>query len=353
MKVPKFRSAMDYRTSSTFGPALMPDPEKLDLARSLLAEFGVTHVQQRGYELIHSCCLPFGSHAHGDKSPSASLNFSKLTYNCLGCGTSGGLLWLIGVCRGESPDRTRQWLQKVSGLSDDPESLGNLLRLLDAIFDDSATGHREPIPRLDPSVLDPWRVIHPWVTEVRGIPRSTAERFQIGYGYLKTWLGEELIESERIVIPHFWQGDLVGWQSRRLANDGTAKYLSSPQLPKDETLYNLAGREALVVESPMSVLSKWHLAPQMEATFGAKVTDRQLRLLSRHSDVTLWMDNDEAGWKATRSVGDFLVDHCPVWVVDSPYDADPADLDDDTFSQLLESRVPYALWSAPRELVAL
>lgn len=347
------------RGSGAFGPALMPDDEKRNLARALLAEFGVTTVQERGHELIHSCCLPLGGHRNGDRNPSASLNWDKLTYNCLGCGASGGLLWFIALCRGETSDQARLWVEKQSGLTDDEEGLGALLRFIEAAYNHESTSYYAPIPRMDASVLKPWEAIHPWVTDPiseggRGISRETAERFHVGYGFLRAMVGEgTFIDSERIVLPHFWKGDLVGWQSRRLnKTDGTPKYLSSPDFPKDTTIFNYdAKRHAVVVESQMSALSKYDLCPEMEATFGAKVTDRQIRLLSAHPQVTLWFDNDEAGWNATHRVAEALQPYCPVYVVPSTLAADPGDIaDPELFASLLDARVPYQLWEQPREL---
>lgn len=285
------------------------------------------------------------------------LSDNILTGNCLGCGMSGGLLWFIAVCRGESSEQARHWVEQQSGETDDEEGLAALLRFIEAVYNPENTAYTPPIPRMSPKVLDQWRAIHPWVVDPlpdgRGIPIETAMRFNVGYGWISVPLGEHRVSSERIVLPHFWQGELVGWQSRRLNKaDGTAKYISSPDLPKDTTLFNYQERgPAVVVESQMSVLSKFHVCPEMESTFGAKVTDRQMRLLSRHSSVTLWMDNDDAGWLATKRMGDALAPYCPVFVVPSTLAADPADIADERlFLDLLDERVPYQLWSPPAHL---
>lgn len=340
--------------------SLMSDEEKEYLCRTLLAEFGVTtinRVSERG-EMIHSCCLPFGQHRNGDSNASASLNYKLLTYNCLGCGNSGGLLWFIATCRGTSSEDAREWLGKQTGVGDE-QDLASLLRYFDALWNPKRV-ERPPLPNLDASVLEPWKLIHPWLTETRRIPVETIMRFQVGYaenyrlpvykdGEVDHWMC-----SERIVIPHFWKEKLVGWQTRRLTNDGTDKYISSPDFPKDSTIFNYDPRRpALVVESPMSVLSKFHCCPIIEATFGAKVTDYQMRLLSEHTRVILFFDNDEAGWKATQVAGEALLPYSDVWVFDNPYNADAADLDDETFRELLASPVPFSVWKPPRQLVEL
>jgi len=325
--------------------------EKRMLARQLLAEFGVTSVTERGNEMIVSCPLPFGGHSNGDRNPSAAFNFEKLTFNCLGCQNSGGLLWFIGACRGEESEQTRQWLTTQMGHDDSEEGVQKLLDWIDAVYSPEIGLAAQVMPKMSLRTLDPWLKLHPWVTEVRRVPAETAMAFRVGYGEFRTRVGDDWVSSHRVVLPHIWRGDLVGWQTRRLIDDGTPKYLSSPDFPKDLTIFNHHPRQSVVVvESMLSVLTKYHLDPHIEATFGAKVTDRQIELLSDHRDVTLWLDNDQAGWIATQHLGDALERYLPVWVVPSPYAADVGDLDDSTYRELLDQRIPYALWRPPDAL---
>ena len=208
------------------------------------------------------------------------------------------------------------------------------------------------IPQMSARTLTPWLKLHPWVTETRRVKAEVAMAFQVGYGVFRVPLGEEFVQSHRIVLPHFWKGNLVGWQTRRLTDDGTPKYLSSADFPKDLTLFNYQpGKDVVLVESMLSVLTKHHIDPTIEATFGAKITDRQLELLSNHRTITLWMDNDSAGWKATHAVARRIERYCPVFVVPSPYAADVGDLDDETYLELLSKKIPYALWQQPEELI--
>lgn len=336
-----------------FEASMLPDSEKERLCRSLLAEFGVSSVTatDKG-ELIHSCCLPYGLHANGDKNPSASLNYKNLIYNCYACG-GGGLLWFIAECRGTGSAEARRWLANETGTGPDEQPLSTLLDFIDAAYA-KAKPEAKPIPHYDERVLEPWLAIHPYMTEVRHIPVETLMRFRVGYGELRMNLGTNevptWISSPRIVIPHFWRDSLVGWQSRRLVEDGTPRYKSTAEFPKDLTLYNYTHSDhAIVVESPMSTLRHADRHPVV-ATFGAEVTDKQIKYLSRYDRVILWFDNDEAGWKATEKVGAALEAYCPVYVVPSPYAADPADFDPDTFDRLLADREPFAVWRRPETL---
>lgn len=335
----------------TFEAAFLPDAAKEQLCRSLLGEFGVRTVKVRGAEMIHGCVLPFKEHRDQKANPTASLNYEKLTYNCLGCGHSGGLLWFIATMRGESTHKAREWLDDETGFGPDAQDLPSLLAFFDALY--AERDRPPPLPKMDPRVLDPWKFIHPYMTEIRGVPEETLIAFSVGYGTIPLGPVGEQVMSERIIIPHFWDGNLVGWQSRRLRDDGTPKYQSSPDFPKDTTVYGYDPQAsgAIVVESPLSVLSKHHVGPRLEATFGAKVTEAQIRRLSVHKKVILWMDNDDAGWEATRTLGDGLEPYSDVWVVPSPWAADPGDLDADEYVRLLGEITPYALWTPPEEVV--
>jgi hypothetical protein len=317
----------------------LPMDDKLHLAMSLLEEFGARVIRPPNAqgEIIHSCVLPFGLHTHGDAHPSASLNYRKLVYNCLGCGCSGGLLWFVSTCRGTSSAQTKSWLAEKAVV--DIEDIGAFLAYLETAYNPEHP-EDEPIPRYSTKVLEPWRFIHPYLTDIRHIPMENLRRFDIGYGVING--------SERIIIPHYWKGELVGWQSRRIANDGTPKYLNTEGFPKDQTIYNYDPKApALVVEGCLSVLA--YPDPHTEATFSAEVTPRQVRLLAEHPKVTLFFDNDTPGWAATLKVGEALLAYTEVEVVENPYDADAADLGPDC-GRL--PRVPFSLWYPPGRIVS-
>jgi DNA primase len=215
-----------------------------------------------------------------------------------------------------------------------------------------------PIPRYDDKILDPWtwEVFHPYLTtgapefgvEGRHIPESTLRHFRVGYAENYGKDG-----SERIIIPLWWQKNLVGWQARHIGpTQESDKYRNSPDFPREQTLYNQPDPIIMpvVVESPMSVLRHWHHVPAMTSTFGATVMEAQIRLLHHYPSALLWFDNDTAGWKATRQVGAALEPYLQVWVAQSGWAADPADLPDDLVDSIISDPVPFALWEPPQTL---
>jgi hypothetical protein len=359
------RGERTERPSSPFEAKALPEAERLRLCEDLLSEFGVSRIRKnpRKHELIHSCPIP-GAHANGDRNPSAALNYQDLVFRCLGCGAYGGLLWFVATCRQDDSAGARDWLNGATGLGGQEMDLTTLLGIIDAAY--AKHSAREPIPRYNPATLAPWTrwaEPYPLLTEPprrsdppgfkgRGIPAETLREFQVGYAPdYEMRVGRQVITQERIIIPHFWRGELCGWQARKVDPADEPKYKNTPEFPKDRTLYNHhpRARSVVVVESPMSVLRHVHHVPQLEATFGTLTPD-QIKLLAGFDDVVLWFDNDDAGWEDTRQAIEGLKAHTSVRVVDSPYDADVADMDDDTVAQLLQNAVPWPLWSPPSEL---
>ena len=200
-----------------------------------------------------------------------------------------------------------------------------------------------PLPKYDPSFLDRLEPTHPYLLEERRIRPENLIECRVRYDP----------KANRIVLPHFWKGDLVGWQTRQLADDGGPKYKNTPEFPKSETIYRLPDdltKTPIVVESVMSVVSKVHIYPWICATFGATVSDRQCQMLSAFPRVVLWFDNDPAGWKATERVASYLARYTDVLIVDNPWDADAGDLNEAEFCRLAASPVPWVTWQRPRNL---
>jgi hypothetical protein len=334
---------------TTFAPASLPLNQKEDLCRGLLAEFGITVTRSTDkHELIHACRLPW----HNEKTPSASLNYEKLAFRCLGCDSKGGLLWFISTMRGNSSTReVTDWLESTTGLGGYEFDTQAVLDFIESCLN-PRVHERAPMPQFSPRVLEPWNLVHPYLTEDRGIPAQNIDSLRVGYD----------MAQDKIIIPHFWRDNLVGWQARKLPGSEGPKYKSTVDFPRETTLYNHPGGRGpiVVVESPMSTLRHAHHQP-LVATFGAAVTDEQVKIISRHDDVVLWPDPDEAGWISvmgrTEGTGRRKV-HTPglierleaytqVRVVDSPWFADPADLDDDTVDSLVSAAVPGSVYTPP------
>lgn len=335
------------------GMELLPDAQKHQLVLDLFKEFGITQFRKNGHELSHRCTLGLGGHSDGN-SWTASVNYHKLEFNCFVCGHGGSLAWWIAVNRGETTaEQVTNWLRRKTSLGEEGVDLPTMIKIIDSIANPETETERMPF--YNDRLLNRWHEwpgYHPYLTdprpEGRAIPVDNLQRFEVGYADLD----DDFDYVQRIIIPARWRGNLVGWQARALNPidpDYEIKYKNSPMFPRDRILYgDVEGRGTrVVVESPMSVLRHCHQA-KMLATFGSKVTETQLRQLTRYDKIILFMDPDKAGYSACRKIITKLSRHVQLEVVDNPYSADPADLRDDDFERLVNAAIPAVLWMPKR-----
>lgn len=339
----------------------LDDDARRDFCVNLIEEFGGQVIKETDKgELRHKCTLPFGHHTDGN-SVTASVNYKTLAANCWVCKNGGSLLWWIAANRGEGTEQTTRWLRdhvKVDG----DQMLTATIALLDGMLEDLRTGRKSgrlPISVYDPRILGPWTkwaghleyLTDPPSEQGRNIPPATLDEFQVGFCDYDPHWGY----VDRVMIPVFWQGDLVGWQARRLNPDdpNPAKYLNSPDFPRDRVLYGPPDSDwAVVVESPMSKLRHHHHLP-LVSTLGSAVTATQRRALHRYERLVLFMDNDKAGYsallgtKGSPGLIDDLFPYVQVEIVQNPFDADPADLDDDDMEELVGAAVLPGAWTPP------
>lgn len=306
-------------------------------ARALLEHYGmqndheeITHTGET--EVIHSCLLDRVDrhHNNGDQNPSAACNLDKKLYICYSY-WGGDLFHLVQKL--ENKDSFDAILPIIAPfLTGVTVESGKLAEELEKLL--AAPGaYTVDIPSYSERVLTPWAFIHPYLYE-RGIDAETASRLQIG------WREDE----NRITIPHFWDGKLVGWQSRAVPDrpgqyPGTVeqmpKYKSTPGFPKSDTFYYDHSRpfpragSVVVVESPLSVIKATALRLDIPvlATFGAKVSKIQTEMLADYDTVYLWADPDSAGQLMERTVAQRLHRHPGLRIVTPDEGKDLADCD--------------------------
>jgi hypothetical protein len=250
-----------------------------------------------------------GNHKNGDAVPSFGFNTEKLTYNCFVCG-GGSLLNLVQMMRGDTERQAEAWLLEHSNLepADNNKFRAEIERILNPIKEADVD------PNYPKDALFQFRRIHPYLLD-RGISQNVLYEYQVGYDE----------EHYGITIPHFFMGNLKGWQTRHLVCkevDGKTvywcpkcepyhkmgkipKYKNTSNFPKVNTLYGYDQAMAyckaegitnvIVVESPLTVL---YLATQgyknCMATFGS-FNYEQAMLLVPFQTVYYWPDNDPAG----------------------------------------------------------
>jgi DNA primase len=168
---------------------------------------------------------------------------------------------------------------------------------------------------------------HPYLTH-RGISPATAQWFGVGM-----YRGAGFLAG-RVVIPiRDENGHLVAYAGR--AVDGEEpKYRFPAGFRKSQVLFNLARairtvtRQVIVVEGFFDAL-KVHQAghPGVVALMGSSFSQRQSELLRSHFDhVTLMLDGDEPGRRATEVIAKSLASQLSVQQVELPSGVQPDQL---------------------------
>ena len=253
-------------------------------------------------------------------------------------------------------------IQKLEG--DDTDPLMNMGRFLTGSTQDTSAFQAEidkifslstvlpsALPVYDESILNGFDHPHPY-WEQRGITPGAQQTLRLGYDP----------KEHRVVFPHMFDKHLVGWQKRSIPQEtfpAYPKYRSSFSFPKSTTLYNYdRAREysrVCVVESPASVARAVSCGlPNVVATFGAKVSKHQIRLLYPFETVFVWFDNDpvsQAGQAGEQKIVEGLYRHTEVKVVLADQNRDLGDCSLEEIAHKIDTAVPAALRLGHHDLV--
>lgn len=272
---------------------------------------------QRGANDVGYCVFP-ENHAHGDTTGKFAIEREERVYNCWACG-GGSLLSLVMELHDLDVDDATRYLYQFceADTRSDTEFVDDFM---DAFRD---TEKRiATLPYFNNRVLDRFgSPIPAEFLEERGISPDTAEKYVLRWAPdIKRpapkngrFADDEDYYGPGIVFPHYWQGRLVGWQTRWLDGarpEWVPKYTMTTDFPKETTIYgwdHCRTSEAVIVcESVPSVLFLASHGYAAVATFGSSVNDAQMRLLRRFPVVILAPDNDPAGRKWLGNLTNYL-----------------------------------------------
>lgn len=302
---------------------------------------------RKGWSNI-SCPLP--SHPGTDRTPSFGYNADDMVWKCFTCIESGSIPRLVSLVRGDTYEEALEFLIQYADIDQEVDENNDHVREIDRIYDQDRSVQRRKrdlvLPFFSPStieslelapleILSKWNIQHEETIEQFGI-RYDSERFRLGYS------------GPALVIPHWFKGELVGWQERWLDfgapgfPENIAKYTNSGDFPRQETLFAydraiLRIAPILVVESVMTVMRLWELGYAAVSTFGGAISPLQLRLLANIDHIVLAFDNDETGWAATIMCAEYLTDYTEVSAVPFPdgQKYDLADLEEEKTHDLI------------------
>jgi len=240
----------------------------------LLEHLGLEDIRPLGNEIGARC----PKHPTRESKPDNwSINRLTGAHHCFACGYSGSLITLVMDMTGQSLWLAHQTIREFE------------VELTDV----------EPEPVVDrTTVLQAYeRFGEP--------PQRAVERRKLTMPALQTygvrWDATELAWVFPIRSPH---GTLWGYQIK------AAEFVRNrpPGIKKSQTLFGLDVLKGpvprlTVVESPLDAVYLYSLGYPAVATFGANVSDAQLRLLIEYAEsIVLALDNDQAGLVEMRRI---------------------------------------------------
>lgn len=306
------------RRYSDFAPRIDVDAFEEAIGFSIIDDDG------KGNDVGY-CPDPWGMHKHGDSTGKFAIHREKKIFNCWVCG-GGTLLSLAMAIWDISEDDAIDKLLSYCGEPTD-EHFEN--EIADLLRDERA---REPVvPWFNERVLD--KVVAQGDSDIaldfyetRGISSEVAGLHKLGYDPLAVKVHKKgRYEGPGVILPHFWQGRLVGWQTRWLESEEerppwVQKYNNTRDFPKKYTIYNyekvyLSPDPIVVVESVPTALVLESLGYPSIAMFGATVPSEQLRLLrSCLQGLIFAPDNDAPGEEMIVKATKYLESYVPLRV---------------------------------------
>lgn len=277
---------------------------------------------------------------HGDKSPSLSINIKKQIYKCFVCDHGGNALDYLLWAQKMNFNDAIEFLIKMSGENiENYQSLiskkkvsKNEINLRKAIEDSSDIFNYYLNIYLDEKNNEITKFI-----EKRKLTKDIINKFKLGFspislgenGYIeilekkgnaKSTLinasilnenGTHIFFKNRLIFPIFDENDsVVGFSGRRITdekNDDSPKYLNSREsllFKKSEILYNYnrakSYNEIIIVEGFMDVIAFSKIGKNNTVSLmGLSISNTIINKFKRHQEILLFLDNDEAGKKAS------------------------------------------------------
>lgn len=271
------------------------------------------------------CPDPWGMHKHGDTTGKFAIHREKKLFNCWVC--DGGTLLSLGMAVWDVEED--EAIDKLLAMCGEPTDERFEDEIEELLWEDESRRHNH-LPYFNAHVLDKTdrksEVLKDFVL-ARHISLEVAKEHKLAYNpeAERRHKKHDTYYGPGIIFPHFWQGHLVGWQTRWLESDEerpnwVQKYHNTRDFPKKHTIYNyekvyLSPDPIVIVESVPTALVLESLGFPAVAMFGASVPPEQLELLrSCQQGLILAPDNDDPGEKMITKSIKYLDPYVPVRV---------------------------------------
>jgi hypothetical protein len=215
---------------------------------------------------------------HEDRSASLQINVEKGLGVCFSCGLRLGPKSILG------------------GLKEPEVDVEDILKRLDAL-DAAQNRDLRPVARPE-SLLRRYTFPNPYWAS-RGFTEATISAFDLGW---------DPIEGHAIIPLRDLRGRLLG-VTRRLFDDDGPKYLYPKDFHRRLNLFaSWMAAETLtdhvvITEGSVDCMMVWQAGIPAVAQYGSSISPEQVVLLRRMgiTRVTLFYDNDKAGWHANHT----------------------------------------------------
>lgn len=250
--------------------------------RATLERLGIEG-RESGDELVAACPQHLARTGRTDAHPSWSINLSTGLFLCFSCGYRGSLYTLVMDIEGAPDIQTaREFVVK--------GSLRNTLSRIPGAYVPARP--RSGVPEFELSGYSPPPL---WACRQRDVDAASCAH----YGVL--W---DLYEESWILPIRDHDGLLMGWQEK--SQVGRMFRNHPPGVKKSSTLFGyhvFEGGQMIVVESPLDAVRLHSVGlTGAVATYGAIVSQQQIRLMTAADEVVMALDADAAGRKASREL---------------------------------------------------
>lgn len=246
----------------------------------------------KGWLSFNAVCCPHNGHSPDTRSRGGFIQSEGgASYHCFNCGFKTS--WKPGRNLTAKYKKLLRWLHV-------PDDTINKLALQVLRENEGVTAeaHQLTMPKFEPGKLPKDAVKIEDNTKVNKHFISVVEYMQSRELYLEDYpfhWTPDLAYRDRLIIPFYHEGTLVGYTSRTVIKDKKPKYLAEE--PADY-VFNLDAQTfdkefVLVFEGPIDAIYMGGTA-----LLGSEISDRQAMLLNRlNKDVIVVPDRDTAGKK--------------------------------------------------------
>ena len=286
----------------------------------IFTKFNIKKATRRGNE-INFCC-PF----HDDMSPSASMNVDTKLFKCFGCGAKGNIIHFISRLSGKDYKAVLEEYGSEDSDEDYNESLERIRKVV----------NKEDDIKCDLSIYKEFFKLMPMITQVksneldylineRGLTRETLDKHGVKFilrdklaSFVKKYSEKELKDSKlfkenksfisynhNILFPLFVDNNIVGFQLRTI-DSSKMRYLNINKVIFYNANEIINSNEIIICEGVIDCLTLQQIGKSAIGLLGAMSFSPEWVCYFMNKDVTILLDNDEAGKRASLKIKEIL-----------------------------------------------